>query len=273
MMGTDIHDPVFVAGSAIMWVAATAMILVPGLRTMSRQSSIFFMSGTPVGRASARVATVRTFFLWAVLSAVLAMNLPIPTDVAKSLMVGFGGLALLTLLLAFGIILLNRPRFLVPKTMREQPGAIQEWFEQISDAIRGRRPGRSSHARRSRTAAGSPSITTSSSGTEFRPVVDNGKPGVLTFYRGREWEGFLSTYQLYVDDRLVGWLKRSSEFSLELPAGTYSCRVGVSFTGSPTVAAPVSSGQTTRLHVLPNRVGDLMENALAEDGSLLIEVE
>jgi hypothetical protein len=104
-------------------------------------------------------------------------------------------------------------------------------------------------------------------------MADDLSVGVLTFYQGRTWQDFFRAYDVTVDGTVSGRLKRGSELSLELPPGNYLCQARISWTGSQTVAALVTAGHTTRLHVLPGIEGDRMERALSEDAYLRIEVD
>jgi hypothetical protein len=104
-------------------------------------------------------------------------------------------------------------------------------------------------------------------------MVELSSVGVLTFDRARTWQDLLRTYQVFVDGKLVGRLKRSSELSMDLPSGRYACRVGIDWSGSPTVTAEVRAGEVTMLHVLPGVEGDRLERGLSAEGYLRIEIE
>jgi hypothetical protein len=123
----DTYNPVFVTFAVLLWIGCLASLLVPRMRALNKQSSLFFKSNSPMGRGNSRAATMRTFFLFCVLSAALVPNLHLAPPVGTVLVLGFVALAALSLFVALILILLNKPAILAPKSMREQPGAIQEW--------------------------------------------------------------------------------------------------------------------------------------------------
>ncbi len=104
-------------------------------------------------------------------------------------------------------------------------------------------------------------------------TADATPAGTLTFSRGRTWQDFVRSYDILVDGRSVGRLARSSELSVSLPPGSYSCRAQISWTGSATIQVRVVAGRATRVRILPGDQGSRVERALSEDTYLRIELE
>ena len=126
-MPDTIHNPLFVAAAAVLWVGCLAFLCVPSLRNGPRMT-LFFDDNSPLGRGDIRAANARTVMLFAVLSSALVDNVPIPAPVLRVAEVVLAAVALLSLLIALTQVLFNWPRFLAPPKMRSQPGAIGEWI-------------------------------------------------------------------------------------------------------------------------------------------------
>jgi len=126
-MPDAIHNPVLVAAAAVMWVGCLAFLCIPSLRNGPRMT-LFFDDNSPLGRGDIRAANARTVMLLAVLSAALLDNVPIPAPVMRVAVVALAAVALLSLIIVLTQVLFNWPRFLAPRKMRAQPGAVQEWI-------------------------------------------------------------------------------------------------------------------------------------------------
>jgi hypothetical protein len=122
------YNPLLVVIVALLWLGCVAVLFVPRFRRYSRGSSIFFKSNSPMGRGSSRARMTRTVFLFAILTVDLVANLHIPSPWDAVVQLGLTAIACVSLLASLSLIVLNRPHFLAPRSMRTEPGAISEWL-------------------------------------------------------------------------------------------------------------------------------------------------
>jgi len=122
------YNPALTVVVGLLWLGCIALLFVPRIRRYSRGSSIFFRSSTPMGRGSRRAMTVRTIFVFSLLSIDLIANLRWTYQWVTVVELALLAVACASLLACLGLIFLNWPRFLSPSSLRTQPGAIQEWL-------------------------------------------------------------------------------------------------------------------------------------------------
>lgn len=126
-----LHNPFIVAAALIMWGFCLATLVVPRWRSRT-PIALFFDSNTPMGRGDARAATMRTLFVFAIMSFAVLANLPVPPTLFTAIGFTLGAVAVLSSLLWATLVFFNWPRFLAPqKQMRSQPGAIREWIDRL----------------------------------------------------------------------------------------------------------------------------------------------
>jgi hypothetical protein len=97
------------------------------MREGSRKRSIFFDSKTPMGRGWLRASTLRTAFLFSGLTGGLLTYLPLSISEFRPVVIPIAALTLVCLVFWATLIFFNWPKYLSPKAMREQPGAVEEW--------------------------------------------------------------------------------------------------------------------------------------------------
>ena len=110
-----------------MWVGCVALLCVPRLRN-NPWGSLFFPDNSPLGRGDIRARNAQHLMLFCALSVALLANVPIPAPVFRVAEVTFAVVALLSLIVALTQVFFNWPRFLAPKSMRTQRGAVGEWL-------------------------------------------------------------------------------------------------------------------------------------------------
>lgn len=113
----------------VMWIFSIVAVFVPAVRVMMRGNNSVVESWGALGRGMRRGALYITLTMLMVCTIYLVpRTLTVPLEIERSLITVLAVIACVNLAALALVMLFNRPRFLVPPSVRDQPGAIREWL-------------------------------------------------------------------------------------------------------------------------------------------------
>lgn len=261
----------YMVGGNVFLVLSIIFLLSPRLRGQINFIEVSYWGDTTIGRGIVRKMPSDTLFMC---SGALMYDMSYffgnkPTDPGYKIGLLFAFIAATSLVFGASTALVNRPRFMVLKKHRDEPGMIQEYLTRWANRRNHppKHPTRTTrHGQPPEPAEPEPSPTEPPpQPTHHRPQTPTPlaprppatrtgqplRPAQLTIRRPRRWQDRFRAYTIVIDGEEVGRLRAGSTVTLPITAGTHTVQLTIDWTGSNELELTINEADEVRLVVAP----------------------
>lgn len=252
-------------------VQSIIFLCSPRYRRQTDYLAISYWGNTTIGRGMVRLAPSTAVFM---APGGLSFDVDYffghqPNDPATKISEYLALFAVTFFFFGVSTALVNRPKFMVLKKHRDEPGMIQEYLTRWANRRNQppKPPTRTTrHGQPPEPAEPEPSPTEPPpQPTHNRPQAHTPlaprppatrtgqplRPGQLTIRRPRRWQDRFRAYTIVIDGEEVGRVRAGSTVTLPIAAGTHTVQLTIAWTGSNELELTINEADEVRLVVAP----------------------